>query len=115
MFALAGHFGLPIYTLNLSAPRLTDEDLRSLFNRLPFHSIVLIEDIDATKPLTREIATQASPKSEAKDPPNDEYNSMAAAASKPNEVTLAGILNAIDGVAAQQGKSTSRLMSDLWD
>jgi chaperone BCS1 len=45
--ALAGHFNLGLYILNLSDDGMTDEGLESLFHCLPSPCIVLIEDIDS--------------------------------------------------------------------
>lgn len=90
-FALAGHFGLPVYVLSLSLPQLTDKGLEELFASTPFHCILLLEDVDATEPLTRAGSrTRAPTKDEDK--------------KKKSTVTLSGLLNAIDGVAAAEGE-----------
>lgn len=95
-FALAGHFGLPVYVLSLSLPGLTDKGVEELFAGVPFHCILLLEDIDATKPLTRaDLAVKA--------PADDESDSEAKLKGKKNTVTLSGLLNAIDGVGAAEG------------
>lgn len=83
--ALAGHFDRPLYTLNLSAMG-NDSVLAETFADVPQDAILLLEDIDA---------------------------SMAAAAREDEESgkekpragpTLAGLLNAIDGVASADGR-----------
>ncbi|KAK7736975.1 hypothetical protein SLS53_006730 [Cytospora paraplurivora] len=96
-FALAGHFGLPIYMMNLSAQGLTDLVIEKLFSKLPFHCIVLLEDIDATKPLTREDTTEAKHVSKNARDEKREKRFI-----KKNEVTLSGLLNVIDGVGASE-------------
>ncbi|KAL2280172.1 hypothetical protein FJTKL_12780 [Diaporthe vaccinii] len=94
-FALAGHFGLPVYVLSLSLPKLTDKGVEELFADVPFHCILLLEDIDATKPLTRaDLAVKA--------PADDDSDYEAK--EKKNTVTLSGLLNAIDGVGAAEGR-----------
>ncbi|KAI3391050.1 hypothetical protein diail_8078 [Diaporthe ilicicola] len=92
-FALAGHFGLPVYLLNPSVPQLTDTGIEELFSDIPFHCIVLLEDIDATKPLTRAASADQAVHH------YDEEDQEA-----PNSVTLSGLLNAIDGVGAPEGR-----------
>ncbi|KAL1870690.1 hypothetical protein Daus18300_005010 [Diaporthe australafricana] len=94
-FALAGNFGLPVYVLNPSVPQLTDKAIGELFSYIPFHCIVLLEDIDATKPLTRADSDSAE---------QVDYDDDDKVPKKPNSVTLAGLLNAIDGVAAPEGR-----------
>jgi chaperone BCS1 len=77
--ALASHFGLDIAILTLGGNRLDDEGLRDLLSDVPKNTIVLIEDIDC-------IYDQR----EVKD---DDC-----------KVTFSGLLNAIDGVAAGEGR-----------
>lgn len=45
-FALAGVFGIDIYVISLQDVNVTEEDLASLFTKLPRRCIVLLEDID---------------------------------------------------------------------
>jgi chaperone BCS1 len=132
-FALAGVFGLDIYSLALSEATLTEEDLVLLFNSLPKRCILLLEDVDAAglgrtlgdKPASKQASTRSS--SSANDrhkatiPPNpdgqrDGQNPATASgqlntpnvnAKEPtfkNTLTLSGLLNAIDGVASQEGR-----------
>ncbi|OJJ48961.1 hypothetical protein ASPZODRAFT_129305 [Penicilliopsis zonata CBS 506.65] len=46
-FAIAGIFGVDIFSLSLLDPSLTEEDLGFLFSMLPRHCVVLLEDIDS--------------------------------------------------------------------
>lgn len=93
-FALAGHFGLPVYVLNLSLPELTDRGIVDMFARLPFHCILLLEDVDATTPLTRAgVPIKTLTDDNVEDVEKEK-----------NAVTLAGLLNAIDGIGAAEGK-----------
>lgn len=118
-FSLASNFGLPVYMINLSAPGLSDNDIESLFSSVPRHCIVLLEDVDATQPLSRKLAESKSTTEESVTAPppldlEDEGMSMLplppgrrakrAGERRGNTVTLSGLLNAIDGVAASEGK-----------
>jgi chaperone BCS1 len=78
--AVASALNLDIYVVNLGTSSLGDDELRSLFSRVPTNTIVLIEDIDCV----------FRKRSSTKD--ND------------SKVTFSGLLNAIDGVAASEGR-----------
>lgn len=93
--ALAGALDMNICMVNLSNKNLCDDKLNSLLLSTPFSSIILLEDIDhaleaaASKSASRH--TAASRESEFDD--DDE-----------GTVTLAGLLNSLDGVIAQEGR-----------
>ncbi|KAG1056142.1 hypothetical protein G6F43_001936 [Rhizopus delemar] len=74
VYSLAGELGLNIYVVNLSNKSLTDDTLGELVTDTPSRCILLIEDVDA--------AFVQRTKGEA----------------------TTGLLNAIDGVAAQEGR-----------
>jgi mitochondrial chaperone BCS1 len=78
--ALAGALGVDICLLNLSNTRLSDEVLGKLLSSAPEDSIILLEDIDA-------VFVGRSKDGETK-----------------NSLSFHGLLNALDGVAAQQGR-----------
>lgn len=82
--ALAGHFRRPLYTLNLSAMG-NDSTLAETFADVPRDALLLLEDIDAC---------QAALSRERQD--DDDK--------RKGGITLAGLLNAIDGVAASDGR-----------
>jgi mitochondrial chaperone BCS1 len=125
-FALAGVFGLDIYCLALSESTLTEEDLILLFNSLPRRCILLLEDIDTAGLLRTPRVSQPKKailtinghdaESHRTIDPGTDANEVAAndmlqatvAASKEsshkNNLTLSGLLNAIDGVACQEGR-----------
>lgn len=107
--------------INLSAPGLSDTDIEALFSSVPRHCIVLLEDVDATQPLSRKLAESKSADEESTPlpplPPSDDEDTpplplppgrrgKRAGNRRGNTVTLSGLLNAIDGVAASEGKST---------
>lgn len=105
--------------LNLSLKSLTDSAVEDLFASLPFHSILMLEDIDATKPLKREgIKGDNAEPVRIKDEISEAGGDAGAmrmymrrdreGASQANPVTLSGLLNAIDGIGASEGAIHSR-------
>ncbi|KAK2002695.1 hypothetical protein LX36DRAFT_221586 [Colletotrichum falcatum] len=122
-FALAGVFGLDIFVISLLEPTLTEEDLGTLFNSLPRRCVVLLEDID-TAGLSRvdeEVDAHASDGKVKFSEGNSGENSnktnkddwkvsdLARALKKEAKddkkgISLSGLLNAIDGVASQEGR-----------
>lgn len=79
VFALAGRLKLNICSLSLADGRITDHGLVSLLHQTPIRSIVLIEDIDS-------------------------YFSSRDAKQPAQRVSFSGLLNALDGVASQEGR-----------
>ncbi|KAF9040217.1 P-loop containing nucleoside triphosphate hydrolase protein [Hymenopellis radicata] len=100
--ALAGELGLDIYSISLSHKGLDDTSLAKLLNKLPERCIALIEDIDAalTTSLNRD---QNDDKSES-DKDKKSKSTARASESSLGNVTLSGLLNALDGVGAKQGR-----------
>lgn len=86
--ALAGAFGLNVCVLNLATPDLTDDRLTTLLSNLPRRALLLLEDIDA-------VFIGREPRA--------------------NTVKLSfnGLLNALDGVAAGEGRITFMTTNDL--
>ncbi|KIW29299.1 uncharacterized protein PV07_05124 [Cladophialophora immunda] len=131
-FALAGVFGLDIYCLALSEATLTEEDLILLFNSLPKRCILLLEDIDSAglgrapgaRGIEKQETTKPLPSSKDTQPPtkpaggrgdkdgsaggagkaSDQPHSFGKDPTFKNTLTFAGLLNAIDGVASQEGR-----------
>lgn len=120
--ALASKFNLDVYNLTLLDHDLTDSDLISLLNQLPGRSLLLLEDID-TAGLSRKGKSTSSRRSvmkrrmklppgmaaaarqgqSATDGGEGEPDSSDETSSTTSRVTLSGLLNAIDGVAAPEG------------
>lgn len=94
--ALASHFGRPIYIINLSTVK-NDNELLSAFLAAAANAILLIEDVDCT------VAAQVR-KSVATTLPATPSDSAKAPETMPEGVTLSGLLNAIDGVTASEGR-----------
>jgi chaperone BCS1 len=78
-FALAGELRLKLCALSLTNPKLNDNVMADLLQRTPPRSLILIEDIDAF--------FKARDKQDAR-----------------IQISFSGLLNAIDGVGAQEGR-----------
>ncbi len=78
--AITSHFRMDLGAMNLSSGGLGDDDLRDLFSTVPKNTAVLVEDIDCV--------FEQRDKGEDND----------------SKVTFSGLLNAIDGVAAGEGR-----------
>lgn len=89
--AAAGDLECPIYILNLAEPYLSDLALLKLVTDAQPRSILLMEDVDAAFGASRPVARAASGQSQR--------DGVAAGL-----LTFSGLLNALDGVAGQEGK-----------
>ncbi len=76
--ALASELRLNVCTLSLASPIVTDEKIHTLLAALPQRSLLLIEDVDA-------------------------FFRQRDAAHAPVKLSFSGFLNALDGVATQEG------------
>jgi chaperone BCS1 len=89
--ALAAHFGLSIYVVNLTD--FTDRTLMNAVNLVPASSVLLFEDIDCTKGgKTRESVNSSAI--------NGTQNQTEKGTATANGVTLSGLLNVLDGFYA---------------
>jgi len=87
--ALAAHFGLSIYVVNLAD--FSDRTLVNAVNQVPVNSVLLFEDIDCAK----------SGKAREPESPNASNGTQTEKGSAAmNGVTLSGLLNALDGFHA---------------
>jgi chaperone BCS1 len=87
--ALAHHFGLPIFTINLQ--QFDDASLAGAMHDVPARSVVLFEDIDCMSGVKRRADGTRSVGGNGH---------SAAAPVAPERVTLSGLLNALDGFSA---------------
>ena len=87
--ALAARYECDIYMLSLLDRNMYDGNLLNLFNSLPPRALVLLEDIDSAG-LTRELV-------------NDRDRDRDRNREPVTQVTLSGLLNAIDGVDSPEG------------
>ncbi|KFA80528.1 hypothetical protein S40288_10034 [Stachybotrys chartarum IBT 40288] len=94
-FALAGAFGINMYVISLQDADLTEQDMALLFRELPRRCIVLLEDIDAAG-LNRDAHT-AHGSTDGSDGYDGDGN-------RRKNISLSGLLNAIDGVASHEGR-----------
>jgi chaperone BCS1 len=90
--ALAAHFGLSIYTVDLAD--FTDRSLMTAVDEVPANSILLFEDIDCMQ--------TGRSRDEAKSG-DGQNNAAANAKDAPSRVTLSGLLNVLDGFHAPTG------------
>lgn len=128
--ALAGELKLPIYMLSLATPGLTDTSLLDLLNQTPAHMILLLEDIDAVFDVALKNDEKKNAKEERGDVTRFGENEEgmedvgfgkggwgagrgggrgAGPRGKRHMIdkislSFAGILNAVDGVAAHTGR-----------
>jgi len=93
--ALAAHFGLSIYMVNLAD--FTDRSLMSAVNRVPCNSVLLFEDIDCMR------SSQSRGRTDPSGADGQLTTSNKENASTQNGVTLSGLLNVLDGFHAPSG------------
>ncbi|THU79347.1 P-loop containing nucleoside triphosphate hydrolase protein [Dendrothele bispora CBS 962.96] len=120
--SIAGELELDIYIISISRIGLDDASLSTLVNCLPERCVALMEDIDAafTNGLSRdfdeededEAAVKKINEAQAPEPAidvNQNANVNSNNGNKPgngtgSRVTLSGLLNALDGIGAQEGR-----------
>jgi chaperone BCS1 len=122
--SLAGELGLDIYIISLSKVGLDDGALATLISTLPEQCIAIMEDIDAafTHGLTRDATGTELEDSrrrdslrrdrddlEGDDADDDEgqgrgRNLGGSSSGTSSRITLSGLLNALDGISAQEGR-----------
>ena len=119
--SLAGELGLDIYIISLSKMGLDDASLNSLISSLPERCVAIMEDIDAafTHGLTRDVSGtdledprdpsrhRRDHESEDDDDANDKRDNKRGggdSGSSGCKITLSGLLNALDGISAQEGR-----------
>ncbi|KAL2866484.1 BCS1 and AAA domain-containing protein [Aspergillus lucknowensis] len=114
-FAASGLLGLELYLLNLSSKTLDEDELMALFQELPRRCIVLLEDVDCAGMAHKRAAAEDSkdestPQSQSQptppppSPPEESSTGGSASLLEKQGVSLSGLLNVIDGVAACEGR-----------
>ncbi|KAH9479257.1 putative mitochondrial chaperone BCS1-B [Psilocybe cubensis] len=99
--SLAGELGLDIYVVSLSSKGMSDNTLTTLMGNVPSRCILLLEDLDAafTRSVSRDSNSTGAPTAatskEAKE---------AAETTDGSTLSLSGLLNSLDGVAAAEGR-----------
>ncbi|KAF9040220.1 P-loop containing nucleoside triphosphate hydrolase protein [Hymenopellis radicata] len=118
--ALAGELCLDIFVISLSQRGLDDSSLAKFLNKLPERCIALIEDIDAAFSTTLNRDDKAAKRGVTDpDESDSEYGddvmptvgtswNLRSTGMRPGgslgNVTLSGLLNALDGIGAKQGR-----------
>ncbi|KAJ7502638.1 hypothetical protein B0H11DRAFT_645371 [Mycena galericulata] len=108
--AIAGELMLDVYVVSLSSAWISDSVLMGLMGRVPKGAILLLEDLDAA--FTRSVSRsddngptegpelppkRRSREKELRDRDRDMMSDL-------NTLSLSGLLNALDGVAAAEGR-----------
>ncbi|KAF6753501.1 hypothetical protein DFP72DRAFT_407825 [Ephemerocybe angulata] len=98
--SLAGELGLDIYVVSLSAKGMSDNTLSSLMSNVPSRCILLLEDLDAafTRGVSRDDKSTGAPTVK------DKTETAAAETNDGSTLSLSGLLNSLDGVAAAEGR-----------
>lgn len=94
--ALAAHFGLSIYTVNLAD--FNDRSLMSAVNQVPGNSVVLFEDIDCMRGSQSRAGADSGSRQHGPATLGTKEN-----VSTQNGITLSGLLNVLDGFHAPSG------------
>lgn len=97
MTALAGQLRLPIVLVSLGGS-MDDKALLETLRAAPRDSIVLLEDVDCALPMEKRNGRDSTIEV------TNINNGRQFRQQETNSVTLSGLLNAIDGVAAQEGR-----------
>jgi len=108
--ALAGELQLSICILNLAGKNVSDSTLNHLLSTAPQRSIILLEDIDSAIP-DSVVQTQQHQKDQTQQPQH-QYQGYAGTGLNTggyqgfagSSLTFSGLLNALDGVAASEGR-----------
>lgn len=99
--AIAGALGLDLYVLRLASAEMNDGVLEDLVLRAPENAAILIEDVDAAFDDQSRAARAARYARAEAQIPDDMYGLVEP---KTGILTLAGLLNVIDGVASAEGR-----------
>ncbi|KAJ2924751.1 hypothetical protein H1R20_g12347, partial [Candolleomyces eurysporus] len=129
--ALAGYLGLDIYVVSLSSSWMSDSTLTSLMGRVPSRCVVLLEDLDAafTRSTNRDDddeleellnsmgeGKKGSSNSNSNNGGSSSNNHSSSSSrrhrhsskndslSSTNTLSLSGLLNALDGISASEGR-----------
>jgi mitochondrial chaperone BCS1 len=101
--AMAGELGLDIYVVSLSASWMSDNTLSTLMGRVPSRCIVLLEDLDAA--FTHSVESRGEKKKKDKEKKaGPKTRREREKLGDQNSLSLGGLLNALDGVAAAEGR-----------
>ncbi|KAJ8488643.1 hypothetical protein ONZ51_g3441 [Trametes cubensis] len=113
--AIAGELMLDIYVVSLSSSWINDSTLTTLMGRVPARCIVLLEDLDAafTRSTSRDGNATGNPEGKTEEKTTEQPTTTTSSSrrtrkteqlSDVNTLSLSGLLNALDGVAASEGR-----------
>ncbi|EAU90741.2 hypothetical protein CC1G_04010 [Coprinopsis cinerea okayama7 len=105
--SLAGELGLDIYVVSLSSKGMSDNTLTTLMSHVPSRCILLLEDLDAafTRGVSRDsTSTGAPPPASSSSSTTSTTTTKETEASDGSTLSLSGLLNSLDGVAAAEGR-----------
>ena len=97
--AIAGELRLPIYQLRLTGAGLDDEAFQRLLAATSRRAVVLLEDVDAARGAAVGSRTGREPSTPVGSPKRESTDGGSASL-----LTLPGLLNALDGVGAVDGR-----------
>ncbi|KII86040.1 hypothetical protein PLICRDRAFT_307259 [Plicaturopsis crispa FD-325 SS-3] len=100
--SLAGELGLDIYVVSLSSKGMSDNTLTTLMGGVPSRCILLLEDLDAafTRSVSRDATSTGAPTSTT----STVSTTTPDANNDGSTLSLSGLLNSLDGVAAAEGR-----------
>ncbi|CZT20550.1 uncharacterized protein RCC_06408 [Ramularia collo-cygni] len=103
--AIAGHFNIPLVIVSLAQPGMNDTTLQQVFDDLlPPNCVCLLEDIDSAG-IGREGTAKPADEDSDNNPSDPRTTALMSRPVKPKPgVSLAGLLNAIDGAASHEGR-----------
>ncbi|OJA09348.1 hypothetical protein AZE42_08478 [Rhizopogon vesiculosus] len=98
--SLAGELGLDIYVVSLSSKGMSDNTLTTLMGHVPSRCILLLEDLDAafTRSVSRDATSTGAPTA------SNANSTTTAETNDGSTLSLSGLLNSLDGVAAAEGR-----------
>ncbi|GLB41535.1 putative AAA ATPase family protein [Lyophyllum shimeji] len=100
--SLAGELGLDIYVVSLSSKGMSDNTLTTLMGHVPSRCILLLEDLDAafTRSVSRDSTSTGAPTTST----SSTTNTTTTETTDGSTLSLSGLLNSLDGVAAAEGR-----------
>ncbi|KAF3925352.1 Paraplegin [Dactylellina cionopaga] len=104
--AIAGAFNLKLFILSLGSQNLHDNYVQELFLSLPPRAIVLLEDVDSAN-VDRDYGYGMGQDEDIDSEDDEEVDKVLNRGQntrRPSNVSLSGLLNAIDGVGSAEGR-----------
>ncbi|KAI0630466.1 hypothetical protein C8Q77DRAFT_1133208 [Trametes polyzona] len=104
--SLAGELGLDIYVVSLSSKGMSDNTLTTLMGNVPSRCILLLEDLDAafTRGISRDETSTGAPTGSSSTSSSSTSKAKEKEDSDGSTLSLSGLLNSLDGVAAAEGR-----------